>query len=646
VGHGPRRMSDRLETDGRVNASAETPSAALRRLAEANRLVSDFPTVCGIVARLAGPELARAGRLLSRLDPEKLHEAHPGLPTVTISLTGHGTIGAMVPALTAELARHGMIVRPVLAGFDSYVQVLFDADDHLGPARPDITVCVLDPQVIFDEVPVPWRPDDVERVAAAKLDLITNAAGRFDAARRGTLVLNTMTLLRGHSAQLVDHRSRARLGAVWRDVNARLLRLAEAFPSVIVLDLDPLVAAAGTPVRDERLSVYAKGHLSDDLLAAYAAEVGHVARNVAGRTKKCLVLDLDNTLWGGVLGEDGVEGIEVGHSHRGEAFLGFQRVVKQLGSQGVLIAALSKNEPDLVRQALRDHPRMVLRESDFVRVIAGWGPKQEGLDRLAAELGLSTDSFVFADDSPFERELVRREVPGVAVVDIGDDPALHVTALLRDGWFDTREVTEQDLARLASYRDDVARASFLDTFDSVRDYLRELGVRVRIAPVTEAEAPRVAQLTLRTNQFNLTAARLQTPEVLALLAEPGAAPLAVHAGDRFGDQGLVGAVLTRRDGDVLRIDNFVLSCRVFSRAIEDAVLLTVLRQAHEAGATAVVAGYRKTSRNHRVADFYPRHGFHETDRDEDVVSFRHTLTDLAHLPGHITLDVRTDGSPL
>jgi FkbH-like protein len=620
---------------------ADLTAGTLLELAAAGRLAAEYPLVCRIVAALAEQEqarggLTRAGRLLERVDPAEIQRLHPDLPGVSVGITGHGTLSGLTPPLRAEFARHGLVARPMVTGFDGYVRELGDPDSDLSTARPDLVLCVLDPAMVFDEVPVPWTPEDVERAATAKVALIERLAERYTGTGRGTLVLNTMPLTRRHTAQLVDWRSRARLGAVWRRANARLLALADRHPSVVVIDLDPLVAE-GVPVGDDRLGTYAKAHLTDDLLADYAREIGHLARNLVGRTKKCLVLDLDDTLWGGVLGDDGVDGIELGGGYRGEAFLAFQRVAKQLGAQGVLLAAVSKNDPDLVERALRDHPAMALREADFVQVVANWRPKHENLAGLADRLGLAVDSFVFVDDSPYERGLVRRELPGVAVVDVDGEPALHAARLLRDGWFDQRELTGEDRVRPARYREEAARKGFLDRFDSVEDYLRELDVRVRVGPATEAEAARVSQLTLRTNQFNLTGRRLQPQDVRRLLDDPDALVLAVHVADRFGDSGLVGAVLARWRGDLLHIDNFLLSCRVFSRSVEEACLNWVLRHARDRGAAAVLAGYRPGKRNGLVRDFYPRNGFVPEGDDGTTLTFRHPLTEIAPPPAHIRL---------
>ncbi len=455
-------------------------------------------------------------------------------------------------------------------------------------------------------------------------------------------MLNTVPLPRAMTAQLVDHRSRAALGAAWRQANVELLRLAERYPSTVVIDLDPLLAQ-GVPAVDPRLHSYARAHLSTPLLTAYAREIGHLGRQVVGALKKCLVLDLDDTLWGGVLGEDGVDGIELSGTHRGDAFTEFQRVVKQLGSQGVLLAVVSKNDQELVDEALRSRAEMVLHAEDFVRIIANWRPKHDNLMALADALNIGVDSLVFVDDSAFECGLVRHELPRVAVVQVGRDPALHIGAVLADGWFDVRELTREDRTRPAAYRDELARKDFLDGFASIEDYLAELGVEVVLAPVAEPQVARTSQMTLRTNQFNLTTTRLQPAEVRALLTEPKALTLAIRSGDRFGDNGLVGAIFCHRDGDVVHVDNMLLSCRVFARGIEQACLSALLRHARATGATEVRGTYRPTAKNGGVRDFYPRSGFRPVGDDSEALVFRHDLADIGEVPTHVRLIDHLEG---
>ncbi|MFE6282201.1 HAD-IIIC family phosphatase [Streptomyces sp. NPDC057877] len=581
--------------------------------------------------------LPSAGQLLARLDPKEVRRHVPDVPAVPVAVTGHSTVGPVVAPLTAELARHGLLLEAAVAPYGAYLQ------DLMRPARADeprLTLCLLDAHAVFDEVTVPWRVPDVEAAARTRLALLAGAVRAHQEAGRGLLVLNTVPLHRHLTHQLVDLRSRARLGAVWRNFNAGLLDLAEEHPGVVVVDLDPLTAE-GVPAYEPRTAQYARARLSEPLLAAYAREAAHVVRARLGRTRKVLVLDLDGTLWGGVLGEAGPDGVELGAGLRGEAFQEFQRTVRQLGSQGVLLAVSSKNDDALVRETLTGHPGMVLREDAFVRVNANWKAKHDNLRDIADRLGLGLDSFVFVDDSLFECGLVADRLPEVAVVRVDAEPALHAPALLADGWFDLFELTEADVERAGRYRTEALRQEFREDTGSYQEYLDGLGIEVTLRPPDDSELARVSQLTLRTNQFHLATERLQTAQVAEWAERPGHHVIAVRARDRFGDHGLVGALFLRRDHDTLRVDNFVLSCRVFSRGIEDACLAAVLAFARDTGAAAVTGRYLPSPRNTAFAAFYADHGFAVTGTDPDdpdAVFFRHDLTALTPAPAHLRLD--------
>ncbi|HEX6526875.1 MAG TPA: HAD-IIIC family phosphatase [Streptosporangiaceae bacterium] len=615
----------------------------LLELHRAGKLVSQYPAVAGMLAGLSESQLLTAGKLLSGLDPDEVAGQHPAVPVVRVAITGHGTLAPLVPPLTAELARHGLLARVFVSDFGSYVFDLGKPESALYRAGPDLILCLLDPMMIFDELPVPWRVQDAERALHEKHEMISRLVAGFRAASRGTLVLNTMPLLRRSTSQIVDHRSRARLGAAWRDANARLLRLAEENPAVVVLDLDPLIAE-GIAAEDPRLSIYVKAHLSPQLLARYAREIGHLARHITGQTKKVLALDLDGTLWGGVLGEDGPEGIQVAGGYRGEAFRAFQRTVKQLGAQGVLLAVVSKNDKEPVHAVFTSHPDMTLREDDFVRIVANWQPKHANITRLASDLNLGVDSFVFVDDTAAECGLVRHALPGVTVIEVGSEPARHIERMLRDGWFDTCELTAEDRTRAARYQDELTRKDFQEGFDSAEEYLRELQVTVRLTAARDDETARISQLTLRTNQFNLTTRRIQPAELRDLLTDPAVLVVTITSGDRFGENGLVGAVFLRRDGDAVHIDNFLLSCRVFSRGIEQACLAAILKYARGTGAARVVGSYRATAKNEKVKDFYPHNGFAQITANSGTATFCHDLTEIPAVPDHILLNENLTGS--
>ncbi|MDR7303668.1 HAD-IIIC family phosphatase [Haloactinomyces albus] len=628
---------------GVVDSERSDPEERFMELYRAGRLAREFPSACALLNSLDDQGLTRAGRLLNRIDVDDVLHEHPSTPAVKVAITGHGTLNQLVPPLNAELARHGLLLRSALSDFDSYVFDLSDPDSALYRSAPDIVVCVLDPTIVFDELPVPWDATTAEHKLEEKVRLIEWLVERFVATTNATLVLNTVTLPRRFSAQLVDHRSRARLSAAWHRTNARLLELTERYSSALVIDLEPLLSE-GLTAEDIRLNTYAKVPLSPALLARYAREVGHLARHSTGRTKKALALDMDNTLWGGILGDDGSEGIEVATSYRGEAFRAFQRVVKQLGSQGVLLTAVSKNDIEPVRRVLCENSDMALREDDFVRVTANWRPKPDNVRETAEALNIKPDSFVFVDDSSYECGLMRHALPEVTTVQIGTEPALHISRLLEDGWFDIRELTEEDRARPALYRGESERSDFLAEFESLADYLRELRVEVRIGTLRESDVNRVSQITLRTNQFNMTTVRMQPTEVREFAMSAGARVLTIHASDRFGDNGLVGALLVRQDDDTARIENFLLSCRVFSRGIEQACLGAVLRDAFSNGCKAVYGEYQPTAKNAGVADLYARYGFESVAGDDSGTTYRHDLHDIPAVPEHLHLIEDLQGS--
>jgi FkbH-like protein len=289
---------------------------------------------------------------------------------------------------------------------------------------------------------------------------------------------------------------------------------------------------------------------------------------------------------------------------------------------------------------------MTLREEDFVSVHASWQPKHQSIADAAAALNLGIDSFVFVDDNPFECGQVRGELPQVTVLQVSGDPAMHVDTLLADGWFDAIELTQEDRSRVTRYQDESARNDFLHGFESIDAYLHELDIQVRLERVAEPDLQRVSQLTTRTNQFNLTTIRLQPGDVAALAKAPHRMVLSIHSRDRFGENGLVGAILIRWQDGTVHLDNFLLSCRVFSRGIEQACLSAVLRFARDTGAAQVLGSYTASAKNAAVRDFYPRFGFQPTAGDGTTLSFRHGLCDIVGVPEHLRLTADLLGGSL
>jgi FkbH-like protein len=349
--------------------------------------------------------------------------------------------------------------------------------------------------------------------------------------------------------------------------------------------------------------------LARETAAVLAADLGLGAR--------CLVVDLDNTLWGGVVGDDGLEGIEIGDtSPRGEAFKDFQAYIASLKQRGVLLAVASKNDHERAAEAFTRHPEVVLRMNDFAAFKASWGPKSESLRQIAAELDLGLDSFVFVDDNPAEIEIVRQFVPEVTTILLGPDPAEYRRTLEDCRLFEPRALTAEDAERTAQYQREAERRALLASVTDMDAYLSSLEMVGTILPFRAADVPRIAQLVNKSNQFNLTTRRRSEAEVAALLEAPDHDGFSVRLADRFGDHGLIAVVITRTLGQVMDVDTWLMSCRVLKRQVEEETVNEIVRLALARGATRVRGVYLPTAKNGMVRDLYGRMGF-SLLREED-----------------------------
>ena len=352
-------------------------------------------------------------------------------------------------------------------------------------------------------------------------------------------------------------------------------------PFVRVCDLEYLANRSGALAgEDARGWFESKQPCSPSLLVDVCREAANLILGLRTPPKKVLVLDLDNTLWGGVVADDGLEGIEIGDtSPRGEAFKAFQKYIRSLKERGVLLAVCSKNDHARAIEAFEKHPEMVLRASDFVSFKANWEPKSDNLRQMAADLDLGIDSFVFVDDNPAEIEIVRQFAPAVTTILLGDDPADYAGQLQDCRLFEPRSITREDQERTGQYRAESERQTLLASAADMDAYLESLAMEAVIREFTPVDVPRLAQLINKSNQFNLTTRRRTEAEVQALIRQPDHVGLSVRLQDRFGDHGLISIVVGRETGDSLVIDTWLMSCRVLKRQVEELVLNELARLA-------------------------------------------------------------------
>lgn len=410
---------------------------------------------------------------------------------------------------------------------------------------------------------------------------------------------------------------------------------------VAILDCDHLASIQGRGSWfDDRYWFRSKQAVGFDALPLMATHLSGLISAELGLSRKCLVLDLDGTLWGGVVGEDGVEGIDLGHGPDGEAFMAFQDYIASLKSRGVILAVCSKNDEAAAKEPFERHPDMRLGLDDFAMFVANWEPKPDNLRTIAKSLDLGLDALVFVDDRPNEREAVRQALPEVDVLVLPEDPAGFVPALAAYPYFEMSAFTADDGSRTEQYRARAQASGLEAQASTIEDFWQDLEMRAVIGGFDELRMPRVVQLIGKTNQFNLTTRRHSRSEVESLIAREDNIHFCVELSDRFGDHGLVGVVIGVRDGETMEIDTMLMSCRVIGRSLEATVMAEITRRAAEIGCTKVRGVYRKTAKNNLVADLYANFGFERADSDDAETSWIYDLTNGPISNPYITVEAR------
>ena len=358
-------------------------------------------------------------------------------------------------------------------------------------------------------------------------------------------------------------------------------------------------------------------------MAAIAELITRYTSVVKGAKKKCIAVDLDNTLWGGVIGEDGVNGIQLANNKEGARYKDAQRILKKMKEQGVMVAILSKNNVEDVEPVFK-HPDMVLQHEDLVAEVINWEPKTVNIRQLAKNLNIGLDSFVFLDDNPAERERMKAECPEVAVIDFPKDTAQlpNVVAKAYEDYFLTLEVTGEDLKKTAMYRAEAMRKTELSSAVSMEDFLKKLEMTMDIHFMKPEEEKRVTQLTNKTNQFNVTTKRYSEEEIHGLATAENSDIITVHMADKYGDQGLVSVLILKYEKETAEIDTYLMSCRVMGRKVEDEMMARIKGLLKQKGITTVKAAYIKTAKNAPVLDLFEKLGFENVTGDIKEVGDR------------------------
>lgn len=563
------------------------------------------------------PEDTAGLRMLAsyRLDDTQLNKlarkcgAFPSPPPefepFRLGIVGNANNDFLKAALKATALRYGLWLDVVAGGMGQTVASVFDPGSEVSAFNPHAVLLSLTPQI--------WSQTSLAGQESASLEAIENLRNDIQA-MAGILRERGQTLI----VQTMPQMPLALFGSLDRRVHGTWRRLIDDFNAMVwslgfpVLDVAALAETAGLSAwHDAGQWHWAKLPFSQNLIPLYADHVTRYLGALRGRSRKCLVLDLDNTLWGGVIGDDGVEGIVLGQgSPRGEAYLAIQRMALFLRARGVVLAVCSKNDEANARLPFARHPEQVLKEEHIAVFQANWNDKPSNLEVIAKALDLTPDALVFLDDNPVERDIVRRELPMVAVPEIPDgEPALWPLVLGAAGYFESASFTESDLARADQYAANAQRENLKVQSRDIGDYLKALAMEMEVTSFTPAVRSRVSQLINRSNQYNLTTRRYTEEQVEAAENDPGCFCFSARLRDRFGDNGIISVVICHEKGDEWDIDTWLMSCRVLGRNVEQALLNYVAGTARGRGISTIKGHYIPSAKNGMVEKHYEKLGF-------------------------------------
>ena len=572
----------------------------------------------GAIARLSREgkpsDALLCARTVGDIAPELIAAGHRELKTFVARSV---SLEPVLPFLQIAAALDGFVLRVEMGGYGSFMDEMLNAAGPLGAASKfDLVVVALDLEDIAGQLPDVCASGRGQGVAAEIDACVSRLRSMLESLRgrvssrvvvQGFVVPDRTALGDAGEANLSSG-----LKPAVRELNRRVAEMCTAISGCVFFAVDEVAARFGKAGWfDPRMFLSSRVPMAAAAFPAYAEGLVWTVRALFRPMRKVLCTDLDQTFWGGILGEDGPEGIATGTAFPGNCYRAYQTYLKRLRARGVLLAVVSKNNPSDVAEAFTMRANdLVLTLEDFSAREIGWGDKVASLRKLAADLSLGTDSLVFVDDNPTECEAVRQVMPEVAVVQVPpDEPWRFVEMVEAGGYFDTVAISEDDLRRAEEYRNQTEREALRESLGSREDFLRSLDIVCTFLPATEAPLARSVQLLGKTNQFNLTTRRHGAAEVEQFQNTPGGQALALRVRDRFGDSGVVGLLLAETKGEVCRIDTLLLSCRVIGRDIERAMIAECARRAEADGARGLLGEFRPTKKNGPAADFYAACGF-------------------------------------
>lgn len=534
-----------------------------------------------------------------------------------LAVLSDAAVPQIVPLLKVLLAQKGIRAEVFLAEYDAIELEVFNPQSALYSFAPDAIVLLN----ALNALRLKYYRQAAER-SQFEGNITERTAALWDAfSERSSALIVQSNYVLPYERQFgnFDHKVGETFYPMVVRLNAAITDMARERSQVLVNDVEALASYVGRKHwSDEKLWTLAKAFCALEHLPLVAQNVVDILLSNAGHVVKCVVTDLDNTLWGGVIGDDGMEGIALGPFGEGEPFFRLQHYLLDLKRRGIVLAVCSKNDHANALEPFTSHPEMVLRQDDIAVFVANWNPKPDNIRQIKETLNIGYDSMVFLDDNAFERQLVRETLPDVIVPELPDDPADYVRAIAELNLFEVTSFSDEDRRRAELYRENARRQTLQTAFTDISEYLRSLDMRVTMRRFDAFHLPRIAQLLQRSNQFNLTTRRYSLAECTMMAErEDDCIPMYVTLTDKLGDNGLISVIILRQRPPVMEIDSWLMSCRVLGRGVEQYAMNQVVAQAQARGCELLVGTYIPTAKNGMVKDFYQQFGFERGEERED-----------------------------
>lgn len=623
---------DRFRKEGKIEqaieaylvsaSSTEIPSASISlRLARCYQEIQNYREAlhCALAVVDAGDDF-QSWQSASAIAVSTARECGNSFKRVKLALVGSYTTTQFVSMLRLAALRLGIMLEIYENYFGQYRQDIIDPDSPMYQFHPDFVALVVHDR----ELALADYSFSPERDVEAEL-------------QRWTMLWQSIRKNSGaravqHNFAIAYETPMGHLGArlsgsrymMTQRLNARLGE--QAGDDVLIVDCERLASLFGKRRWfDPRYWNLSKQGVALEALPLVARHTAAVVAADMGLSRKCLALDLDNTLWGGVIGEDGMAGIKLGGDAEGESFVAFQEYILKLKKRGIILAVVSKNNEADAREPFEKHPEMRIKLDDISLFVANWGTKPDGIREIAKGLNIGLDSIVFVDDNPAERQAVRQLLPEVDVISLPGDPSEYARALSDYLMFEASSFTTEDLRRSEQYRARAEIAELEVSALSIEDFYRSLRMDATVSSFTEIDMPRIAQLVGKTNQFNLTTRRHGLADLQEFARDPNCVHIALRLRDRFTDHGLVSLLIAFRYGDTLDIDTWLMSCRVIGRTVEAEMLKQLCRQAERLGCRIIRGTYLPTTKNALVKDIFPKYDFELLEENQDSTVWTYDL---------------------